>query len=985
MTGLARPLPVAPRQVPGRLLGDVAELAARVLSAAPHSALEVAAEGVHRLTAADLVVVSTAEGGSQLFRVVVGDDGGPGPRPGEEVPTAHSVAGEALATRQVQVCHDAADDPRVSARYSELHAIRSSVVVPLLVNGRPHGLLGLVGRAPRLFGDDDVAVAQLVAGAVAARLQDAVRAAEQESLLGTVFDALDEGIVVRSAPDGIVLVANTTAERILGAEDDGLVGRPVRTGWQWFDEDGGELAVADLPTATTLRTGEPVRDRLVHVHRGDGGSAWLELTALPVHDDAGQMTSVVTRVADVTARIRVTEDLRRSQRRLAAATAVTGLAWWDYDVLNDRHVWSDAMFALVGLEPGEPPGIQGLLDRVHPEDRELLTPDDRQAGSRVFRVVHDDGTVRYLQSWSDVVHDQDGRVRHIHGTTLDVTEREQSLRAVADSEEMFRAAFDDAPTGMAIISLAPERAGTVLRANTALVEMLGVGPDGLVDRPITRWLHPDELPDAAADLARLGAGRQVAARDVLLTREDGRLLHAWARSAVMGASPGAEPCVLVHYLDVTDQRRAEASLRRMAMTDTLTGLANRTRFTQTLTAALGRLPSEPGDGTALAALMLDLDRFKLVNDALGHPVGDELLVAVAGRLRQAVPARGDVARLGGDEFVVLIEGTSTQAALDVADRIAVSLREPYDLPSGRRVVTSASVGVAIARTSGHTTSDLMREADLALYRAKDAGRDRVALCDDETRALAVARVDVENVLRAALDGDGLRVHLQPVVDLASRTVVGAEALVRVATSDGVLLPPAAFIGVAEETGLIVRVDQWVVEQVAAWLAGPGADLPHVAVNVSSRSLHEPGFADQVVGALARHGLPGHRLQVEITETVLLEATTEADQALGVLRDAGVAVGLDDFGTGYSALAYLQRLPLDFLKIDRSFVSRLGQRDVAAEATVRAIVEVAHAHRLQVTAEGVETRDQELSLRAAGCDFGQGWLFGRPTPTATFTP
>ncbi|MFZ5871464.1 MAG: EAL domain-containing protein, partial [Actinomycetota bacterium] len=790
----------------------------------------------------------------------------------------------------------------------------------------------------------------------------------------------DEGIVVRSWPDATVLLMNDAAERILDVAAGELAGRELRKGWRWFDEHGRAVAVPDLPTSHSLRTGEPVRNRLLEVVDAGGSHRWLELTALPVRDRAGQLTGVVTRVADVSERLHDRRALERSERRLAHATEVTGLAWWDYDVPEDRHSWSDGMFALLGVEPGEPPGLAGLLERVHPDDRSLLEPGEGQAGTRVFRVVHPDGTVRFLQSWSDVVRDADGEIVLIRGTTLDVTDRERFARAVADSEEMFRAAFDDAPTGMAIVSLEPGRLGQVLNVNEALAETLGADRGALVGSSVEDWLPPGEAARSRSGLLAMAAGEDVAARDVRLQRAEGGTVHAWVRAAVLSVGPGGGRCVLVHVLDVTEQRRAEASLERMAMTDALTGLSNRARLTVRMAAALARLAEAPqgADGPAVAVLLLDLDRFKLVNDVLGHPVGDDLLVEVAARLTRVAPEGTCVARLGGDEFVVLLEGRDAGRAPEVASLVVDALREPYELPSGHRVVTTASVGISRATRPGHSVSDLLREADLALYRAKDAGRDRVAVCDDELRAGAVARVDVENVLRTALDSGGLELYLQPVVDLASGHTVGAEALVRVRSGGG-LLPPATFIEVAEETGLVAKVDGWVVERVVRLLAERGGPVERIAVNVSGRTLQEPGFAEQVLAVLDAHGVSGRRLDVEITESVLLEATSGAREALAALRAAGVRVGLDDFGTGYSALAYLQRLPLDFLKIDRSFVVRLARDDAAAETTVRAIVDVAHAHRLVVTAEGVETPQQAQALRELGCDRGQGWLFGRPAP------
>jgi diguanylate cyclase (GGDEF)-like protein/PAS domain S-box-containing protein len=600
-------------------------------------------------------------------------------------------------------------------------------------------------------------------------------------------------------------------------------------------------------------------------------------------------------------------------------------------------------------------------------------------GSRIFRVTRADGAVRYLQSWCEVVRDDHGVVRHLRGTTLDVTERERAARAVSDSEVLFRVAFDHAPTGMALVSLAPDRFGRVLRANRAMVLMLGADVEDTLGHPISRWTHPDDARSCEAYLRSLSAGAVPRSAELRLVHRSGAVVHVWLSTVRLERGPDGTPCLLAHVVDVTDQRRDKAALERLAMTDSVTGLANRAQLEEWLRSALARLPSN-GDAlpsAAVSLLLLDLDRFKLVNDSLGHPVGDTLLVEVARRLEDVVQGCARVARLGGDEFVVLLEGAGEAAAVELANRIVEDLRRPYLLPAGHQVTTTCTVGIGVATTSRRTPSDLLREADLALYRAKDAGRDRVALCDDELRAQAVVRMNLEGRLRAALAHGGLHLDLQPVVDLDDERVVAAEALVRVRDCDGSVLEPAAFIEMAEETGLVAELDAWVAAEAVRLLSCLDLGSAAIAVNVSGRTLQEPRFADELAAALRRHGVDGTRLLVEITERVLLDSTQEVHRSLDALRALGVSVGIDDFGTGYSALAYLQRLPLDFLKIDRSFIARLGDGDERAEATVRAIVDLAHAHDLVVTAEGVETPGQAAALRAAGCDRAQGWLFGRP--------
>ena len=979
-----------------------------------------------------------------------------------------------------------------------------------------------------------------------------------------------------------------------------------------------------------------------------GAVRWLSATAIPVpHPVTGEPSRVVTRFIDVTDRRRAQQALARSEQRLSAAQDITGLAWWEYDAVADRHNWSPQMFALVGLDPDAgAPGLAGFLALLHPQDRGRLAAASRSGSwhdgrGHVFRVVLGDGSTRVLQSWSTEQRTADGELLSVFGTTLDVTDREQSALALRDSEEQFKLAFDEAPIGMTMVSLGEEDAGRLLRANGAFRELLGIdvatmdqlrfedwthpddveesterlrrfvegsvdsltyekryrhadggyvhawvtsavtrgdegrplylfshvvdvtereaavrsvadseqkfrvafdkspigmtmvglsdgGPgsvlranqafcdllgyshaemmrlhlpdwthpddldrdaerlrrivDGSVEllgyekryrrrdgsivhawvtsavtrgdegqplylfshivdvterdaaarsvaaseqmfrvafenaatgmmltslgpgarrvvvranatvaqmlgcevadilgRPASSWMHPDDVPASLAHVADLVAGRtDPAPAERRFIRLDGQVVHAQLTSALLDDSSSGGPYILTHVVDVTAQRAHRQELERLAHTDTLTGLANRTVLDSTLTRALRQLDDQP-DGTAspslIALLLLDLDRFKLVNDSLGHHVGDNLLVEVALRLRDVVGPGATVARLGGDEFVVLLEGLiDASEATDAADRVLAALRDPYELASGHRLVSTVSLGIAVAGAGDRTAADLFREADLALYRAKDGGRDRRAVYDDALRARAVARLDAEYRLRRALADDALEVHLQPIVALEGGEPRSWEALVRVRDPELGLLQPASFIEVAEETGLIADLDTCVMERAVALLATDAFSC--IAVNVSGRTLEQPMWLARLRSALAAHAVTGDRLLVEITESTLLEANPVVDRTLAALRHLDVRVGLDDFGTGYSAMAYLQRFELDFLKVDRSFVAQLGS-SARAEATIRAVVDLAHAHGLVVTAEGVETREQADVLRAMGCDLGQGWLFGRP--------
>ncbi|HET9444551.1 MAG TPA: EAL domain-containing protein [Acidimicrobiales bacterium] len=433
--------------------------------------------------------------------------------------------------------------------------------------------------------------------------------------------------------------------------------------------------------------------------------------------------------------------------------------------------------------------------------------------------------------------------------------------------------------------------------------------------------------------------------------------------------------------DVTDQKRAEDGLTRQALHDPLTGLANRTLFLDRLDHALRGLDRS---GAGVAVLYVDLDRFKQVNDnhPLRHAAGDTLLREVARRLERILRPRDSVARLGGDEFAILCDDLATEGeAVAVASRIIETVAVPFDL-HGRPGLVGASVGIAFTTDADAVAEALLRDADSAMYRAKERGRGRYDVFDHETRLRIAARVARAEELRQALDRAELRVYFQPDVDLRRETSVGVEALVRWQHPVLGLVAPVEFIDVAEESGLIVPLGEWVLgeacRRVAGWPAGPGQAPPTVSVNLSARQLTQRSLVEAVDAAVRDSGLQPHRLCLEITESVLMEDVESSVRVLLALKALGVRIAIDDFGTGYSSLSYLRRFPVDVVKIDRSFVAGLGV-DPAADAIVAAVVNLSHALGLRVVAEGVETEEQLLAVRALGCDRAQGFYWSRPVP------
>ena len=508
---------------------------------------------------------------------------------------------------------------------------------------------------------------------------------------------------------------------------------------------------------------------------------------------------------------------------------------------------------------------------------------------------------------------------------------------------------------------------------------LGLDGLGKTQEDYLAGIHPDDVEEHNRKLLALLAAPGSAEVELRYRWQDGwRNWYLWAES--VADERGVVQSLWGTTQDVTAQRANEAAIRRLAVTDSLTGLANRPSLQEHLDVALG--------AGECAVLLLDLDRFKAVNDTLGHLVGDRLLVELGTRLSAFGVEGRTVGRLGGDEFLMVLPGADLGLAERVAEAVMAAIAEPVRLGGQTaEMSTRASVGIAATRgRRGLDANELYREADIALYAAKEAGRGRTAAYDVALEARTGERASVEAALRTALERGAVQPLYQPIIGLGSGPgddrLVGCEALARLSRDPGAPQPDA-FVAVAEDTGLIAALDEAVFSRAVAEVLAPdrarGGALS-LAVNLSPRSLQVPGLADRLVPALERWGLDGSALRVEITESSLAEPTPVLLGTLAALRQLGASIGLDDFGTGYSALSYLERFDLEFLKVDRSFVARVGH-DAKARAVVRAFVDLAHAHDLFVVAEGVETTEQLEVIRELGCDRAQGFLLGRPMPAA----
>jgi diguanylate cyclase (GGDEF)-like protein/PAS domain S-box-containing protein len=545
------------------------------------------------------------------------------------------------------------------------------------------------------------------------------------------------------------------------------------------------------------------------------------------------------------------------------------------------------------------------------------------------------------------------------------------------SEARFRALVTNASDAILVV----DESGVVRYQTPSAARVLGRQPGELQDRPIGDLLAPDDERQLGVLLVTAGVMTTV---EWQIRSDAGTWRDMEVTAADLRGDAGVEGLVLT-MRDITERKQLDVELRRQALHDTLTSLPNRSLFHDRVVHALSRAARRQGD---VAVLFLDLDDFKMVNDSLGHTVGDDLLIAVAARLRTTLKSGDTLARFGGDEFAVLLEdGDVSPAAEAVAQRVQDALRDPFRVGE-EDVPVHVSIGIAVGRAGVDTPSGLLRDADLAMYVAKRNGKARFERFVPAMHEQAIRRLEVASELRGAIDDGQLVVFYQPIVAVGTGRMLGAEALVRWNHPHRGLIQPNDFIPVAETTGLVIPLGRWVLDQACRqtrrWQQiGLVDDAFYVSVNLSARHLRDAGVIDDVMHALDASGMPANALLIEVTETALVEDLDPAGTVLHDLKALGVRLAIDDFGTGYSSLARLSTFPLDIVKIDKSFIDRLaGNAD--GDAMVRAVVDLSHTLGMTTVAEGVEEPDQAIALSRLGCAVAQGFLFARPMPADDMT-
>ena len=567
-------------------------------------------------------------------------------------------------------------------------------------------------------------------------------------------------------------------------------------------------------------------------------------------------------------------------------------------------------------------------------------------------------------------------LKSVETSAVQAEQAERHLKEMQASEERFRSAFDLAPIGMALV--APD--GRWMQVNQSLSEIVGYSEDEFKCMNFQTITHASDLPAFMEKVTEVFEGRSLTCQmEKRYYHKQGHEVWVLVGVSLIRDSRNQQSHLIFQIQDITDRKRAEQQLVHDAFHDALTGLPNRAWFMEQLQMSLDRAKKKPE--RLFAMLFLDLDRFKLINDSIGHLVGDQLLIGIAQRLRQCVRPTDKVARLGGDEFTILLDGLrDEQEAIDIAERIQRQVSQPFTL-NGYETFTTASIGISFSNIGYERAEDFLRDADTAMYQAKFLGKARHVIFDKGMHAHAVNMLQLETDLRRAIDRHEFFIQYQPIVSLETGRLAGFEALIRWQHPERGLIPPDKFIAVAEETGCIVSIGRWVLfeacRQMQQWHELYQLREPlFVSVNLSTKQFSQVNLYDEIVQTLAATRLDPRALKLEITESIVMENIETVNGTLEQIRALGVEVSMDDFGTGYSSLSYLHRLPVDTLKIDRSFVTRMSENNENKEI-VRTIILLAQNLGKHVVAEGVETKEQVEVLRELRCHSGQGYLFSPP--------
>ena len=814
------------------------------------------------------------------------------------------------------------------------------------------------------------------------RAENALRASEEK--FAKAFMHTPDAVAITDRASGRFIEVNPSFEQQFGWRSAEAVGHTSLELGIWADPSDRQrmLDAVQAGRLNNLEVRLFSRDGSVTSNLLFGGEIELNGT-----------TCLVLTVRNITEQRAQEQALSESKQRLRLALDSADLGTWDWHIPSSRLFASARASQLQGLESR--PFEGAFLDffrQVPMEDRHSLRQsyqrlvEERRSHYQVtYRIQLDNGGLRFLESTAKLQLDDAGQPQRMVGTLVDISERllrEQRLQA---SEEKFAKAFHSSPDA---ITITERDTGRYIEINEGFTRITGYLDWEVIGRTVHElsiWAYPEERVRMIEHLTQHG---QVLHMEMHGRHRDGEL--RLVDVSVQPIELDGVPCLLLTARDISELKQAQAQVQHLAYHDALTNLPNRALLMDRLTQQIALLKRHELRG---ALLFLDLDHFKHINDSLGHPVGDSVLRLITARLEASVRLEDTVARLGGDEFVVLLSGLEAKRwevprhVRQVADKLRQLLAEPM-LLDGHRLQVTPSIGVALIPDHGNTPADLLKRADIALYRAKDSGRNAIQLFRTTMQDAASARLRLENDLRLALARGEFELHFQPQVDARDGKVVGAEALLRWQHPQLGPQSPAHFIQVLEESGLIVEVGGWVLAEACHFcsqlLAGGLVDGERfsLCVNISPRQFRQHDFVERVANCLRDSQLPNAMLKLEITEGIVIQNIDDTVGKMLRLKKHGVSFAMDDFGTGYSSLTYLKRLPVDMLKIDQSFV-RDATNDPNDAEIIRAIVAMARSLGLALIAEGVEQQDQLDFLQAQGCHLYQGYLFSKPLPQEVF--
>jgi diguanylate cyclase (GGDEF)-like protein/PAS domain S-box-containing protein len=805
------------------------------------------------------------------------------------------------------------------------------------------------------------------------------KAAEERmrSLSAIVESSTDA--IFRQSLDGIIESWNAGAERAYGFTAAEVLGRHhalIVPADRLVESEQLRIAAAN---------GTSIDNVLTVRRRKDGTPIRVVVTRSPVLDSTGAVVGVSEIANDVTELVETRDALAQSEERFRSLVQRSS----DVAFVMDEDgviTYASPAAARFGYVPDALLGLSSR-DLIHPDDvarhRDRVFAAVGNTGSATveWRFRQADGSYCWVEEVLTDLHDVPAVAGWV-ANVRDITDRREAEAERVEAEERYRQGFERSAFGLGVLDLEQ----TFTSVNPALAGLLGHTPDRLLGRRPFEFLHPTESESARAGIGQLLSGAvPFYKREHRMVRRDGSVVSVLIDMTLVRDADGEPSYYFIQVRDITDRKRAEEALAHQALHDDLTHLPNRLLLVDRLTHSLAR--AERTDNN-VAVLFLDLDRFKLVNDGLGHVVGDQLLIEVANRLTSSIRPSDTVARFGGDEFVIVREDIADATeAVEFAERMIEVLHEPISL-SGREHYATASVGIALGGV-GSSAEQLLRDADAAMYRAKDLGRARIELFSHELQQQVTARFDLEAALRKAIERDELELLYQPIVRLADGRVVGAEALLRWHRAGHGIVLPSEFIPIAEETGMIVPIGTWALEHALTELRSltrlhGDAGWPLLAVNLSALQLRLPTSLEMVREAIRTSDVDPSMLSLEITESALMGDIDTSARAMHALRELGVRLAVDDFGTGYSSLAYLKQLPVDSLKIDRSFIA--GLPGVQHDCSItEAIITLGNSLGLTIVAEGVETVEQWIALDELGCTVGQGFLWSPPIPASSFAP